>query len=374
MQIKIIHIITGLNEGGAEATLFNLINNTKEQNNFIISLKGKGKYGALLRKKGIKVYSINFKFDFSLIKKFFYIIKIIKKINPDIVQTWMYHADLIGGIASYIANKKNIFWGIHHTSLKFNSNKKSIILIATINRILSYVIPKKIIVCANKAKETHIKFGFDKSKFHIIHNGIDFRKFKKSKIKGLKYRKKISASENEIIFGTVARFDPNKDHLNLLKALKEIKKKHIKFKYLLVGKNMNKKNNYILRNIYKHNLEENIILLGEEKDIVSIMNTLDLHILPSKSEAFPLVLLESIACGTLSISTNVGDVEKIIKTNSLLVKPKNHISLYEGIMKFLAISCDEKSKIINQSILHIKKNYSVEKMANSYINIYKIFL
>ena len=113
MSKKILHITTGLNDGGAEKTLFDLIKNSKNNLNIVISLRGKGKYGKYLEEYGIKVFYLNFSFSLYSIFKFFKLIQIIKKTNPDIVQTWQYHADFIGGFAAYIANSRNILWSIH---------------------------------------------------------------------------------------------------------------------------------------------------------------------------------------------------------------------------------------------------------------------
>ena len=123
MSIKILHIISGLNDGGAESLLFNFLCNSENNINFVISLKGKGKYGEMIEEKGIKIFYFNFAFDLSLISNFICLTKIIRLIKPDIVQTWLYNADLLGGCAAYLANSKNIFWGIHHGSLDKNINK-----------------------------------------------------------------------------------------------------------------------------------------------------------------------------------------------------------------------------------------------------------
>ena len=110
MAIKILHIISGLNDGGAESLLFNFLSNSKTNIHYVISLKGYGKYGKLIEDKGIKTYYLNFSINISLISNFINLIKIITTIKPDIVQTWLYHADLVGGCAAYLANSRNIFW------------------------------------------------------------------------------------------------------------------------------------------------------------------------------------------------------------------------------------------------------------------------
>ena len=124
MSKKVLHITTGLNDGGAEKTLFDLIKNSKNNLNIVISLRGKGKYGEYLEKYGTKVFYLNFSFSLYSIFKFYKLIKIIKKTKPDIVQTWQYHADFIGGCAAYIANSRNILWLVRFTNIATIQNRK----------------------------------------------------------------------------------------------------------------------------------------------------------------------------------------------------------------------------------------------------------
>ena len=63
--------------------------------------------------------------------------KIIKKINPDVVQTWMPHCDLMGGIIARLAGIKNVYWGVHHSILVRGESKLSTILIVKLNSFLS---------------------------------------------------------------------------------------------------------------------------------------------------------------------------------------------------------------------------------------------
>ncbi len=371
MEIKILHIISGLNDGGAESLLFNFLCHSKNNINFVISLKGKGKYGKMIEEKGIKIFYFNFSFDISLISNFIDLIKLIKKINPDVVQTWLYHADLLGGCAAYIANSKNIFWGIHHGSLDKNINKFSTIFVSKINSYLSYFIPKKIIVCADSSKFLHIKNGFSQKKFITIPNGIDIKKFKRSSKKRAFFRNKINIKSDETLYGTVARFHPIKDHITLINSIYRLKNAGYKFKYLLVGDKINNKNKLLNELIKKYRLEETIILLDKEENISLVMNAIDLHILSSKSEALPMVILEAMCCGTPCLSTNVGDIKKLIFDKNLIVETCNQSELFSA-MRFFADSNKKYKKQISISVeKQIKENYSLEKMTKKYLNLYQ---
>ena len=109
-SIKIIHIITGLGDGGAEHTLYKICKYDNLNNHIVISLKGSDKYSTLLKKIGIKVYHLEM--NFLSIRKFIYLLKLLKFLDGNIIQTWLIHGDLIGGLAAKLAGFDNRIWNV----------------------------------------------------------------------------------------------------------------------------------------------------------------------------------------------------------------------------------------------------------------------
>ena len=169
--MKIVHIITGLGNGGAEHTLFKICKHDRLNEHIVISLKQTGKYFSLLKNLGIKVYSLDL--NYLSFYKFIYLIKLLRILKPDIAQTWLVHADLIGGIASRIAGVKNIIWNIRYSNLEIRKAKLTTILIIKLLAKLSYFIPKLIIIVSKKAKKVYEFEGYHKKKIKVIANGYD---------------------------------------------------------------------------------------------------------------------------------------------------------------------------------------------------------
>ena len=111
-NLEILYIINSLEIGGAEQIFFNILKNKKKI--LIITLISEGYFGNKLKKKGFKLINLNMKKNIFIIFKMFKLIQIIKRYNPEIVHTWLYHSNLIGGIASKLSGVKQIFWSIHH--------------------------------------------------------------------------------------------------------------------------------------------------------------------------------------------------------------------------------------------------------------------
>ena len=166
--MKILHIITGLGNGGAEAVLYRLCTNkhTKSCDQIIISLMDEGKYGPLLRQSGLLVYCLKMPEGRVTIRSIVSLIKILRSYNPDIIQTWMYHADLIGGVIARIIGLNCIFWGVHNIVLDSDKAKNSTVFVKNLCTLLSRIIPKHIIFSSEYAADHHKHIGYPSDKFH----------------------------------------------------------------------------------------------------------------------------------------------------------------------------------------------------------------
>jgi len=370
--MKILHIIVGLNDGGAEVNLFKICKYDKKNVHIIVSLMDLGKYGKVLIQMGIKVYCLNMHENNYSILKFFNLVKFIFQQKPDLVQTWMYHADLIGSLAASIAGVKNIFWNIRSSNLDHIKTKKRTIWIAKLLSFISYWLPKKIIVCANRARKIHEDLGYCKKKMHFIPNGYDLSFLKPKYSKNINIRKKFKLKKYINLLGTVARFDPQKDHINLLQALFLLKLKYKNFFCVFVGSGMNNNNKILSKEIQRLDLKNFIGFIGPSPYIPEIMTQLDIHVLPSEyGESWPNVVAEAMACETPCVVTNVGDSAKIVGRTGKIVPPKNPKLLSKAIFSLLreigSKSWHNRSKA---SRIRVKKNFGISTMIASYSRVW----
>lgn len=364
--MKIVHIINGLGDGGAEKTLFKICKYDLDNKHIVISLKYPEKYFFLLKNLGIQVFSLDA--NFFSIHKFFYLIKLLKKLKPDIVQTWLVHSDLIGSIAARLAGIKNIIWNIRYSNFEIGKAKFRTILIIKLLSKLSFLIPKSIVIVSKKAKKIYEIEGYDSKKLKFIPNGYNLSILKINKIKKIKFKKKLNIKKNIPLIGNVARYDPKKDHLNLLKALSILQSKKIIFFCILVGSGINKTNLRLVSQIKKLKLSKCLKLLGKKDNIFEIMNGLDLYVQSSSyGEGFPNVVGESMACGTPCVITDVGDAVYIAGKTGFAVPPNNSIKLAEAIEKAINEFRTKKwSSRINKARMRIKKKFEINKMIKSY--------
>jgi glycosyltransferase involved in cell wall biosynthesis len=369
--MRILHIINSLGDGGAEAVLYRLCLFDKENEHIVISLKNQEKYEPLLRKIGVDVYNVNFS---NLIIKFIGIYKLatlIRRLNPDVVQTWMVHANFLGGLAAKLVGIKNIFWGIHHTTLLKNKTKKSTLLISSINAFLSNYVPKKIIYCAEKSREIQESIGFDKNRGLVVYNGYDVNNFSQNKALKSILKEEMSISSNSFIIGYVGRYHPQKDINNLIKSL-ALLDQELSFSALIVGKNLDYNNKELVSMVNKNKLNDLVYLVGQKDDIPKFMNGIDLFVLSSRfGEAFPNVLNEAMACGTPCVTTDVGDSAVIVGKTGWVVPPNDPDALAGAVTlainekKLDHTSWSQRELDCRQRIV---KNFSLETMVKNYLN------
>ena len=187
-------------------------------------------------------------------------------------------------------------------------------------------------------------------------------------------RAEFGITGETFVLGMVARFNIQKDHGNLVKALGQLHRRGVQFVCLLIGADIDG-GNCILRDwIHEAGISHNVKLLGPRKDIPAIMNALDLHVLSSLGEAFPNVLAESMACGTPCVTTDVGDAAMIVGDHGWVVSSQNAGALAAALEDAHKTFLKNRTEWnIRQSACrsHIMVNFELEGMRERYRQVWE---
>jgi len=334
-MMRVVHVIVSLYDGGAQAVLFNLLTHDSNHEHHIISLTSEGKYSKPIAAMNIDVHHLDMprgRFTIGGLRK---MSQIIRRLQPDVVQTWMYHSDLLGGLIARLAGIRNIVWGIHHSTLDKTGTSRSTRVVVTVLAVLSKFIPKKIISCSEKALQIHADKGYPVSKLVFIGNGYDLEKFQPAArtIETLDLDIDAAQLEGKTVFATVARWDAQKDQRNLVDACKHLVEQGAPpFVSLMIGPNMDTGNTELMSYIKARGLEHCIVLCGSTRNVPSVMNAADFHVLPSAfGEAFPNVVAEAMSCATPCIVTDVGDAAAMVADTGWVVPPRDSKALASAI-------------------------------------------
>ena len=330
----------------------------------IISLTDEGTLGAELKSQGIEISCLDLKSVFFVPLVFIKLIKILKKNQIEIVQTWMYHADLIGGLAAKLSGVKKIIWGIRTTKLDFGVST-STRLISKINSKLSYFIPDKIICAANASLLEHVNRGYNKALMQVVPNGFELDRFHPEFNSSRdEIRLNLGISKEDIVIGSVGRFNPDKDFDNLFRASELLKSKNLHF--LLIGKNLDAKNKDISLPKNSHHWH----LLGEQANIGQLMAAMDIFVLHSRTEGFPNVLGEAMAMGLSCVSTDVGDASLMLGDCGVIVNKENSQALAKGIDELVDYTVEQRKELGLKARARVEAHYSMESVTQQFKNIY----
>lgn len=372
-SLKLVHVITGLNDGGAEGALYRLCQYDPLHRHIVVSLMDEGKYGPLLMAAGVEVHCLRMpqgKVTLSGLRRLW---RLLRQLRPDVVQTWLYHADLIGGVIARLTGVRNIVWGIRHSNLTPGTVKRSTIWIAKLSAAMSTWVPTLIVCCSQQAVEAHKRIGYTADKFRLVPNGYDLARLAPDATSGLRLRTSLDLPADIPLLGMVARFDPQKDHVNLLAALGQLKRQSQTFNCLLVGTGMDATNDTLADLLRQQDLTDRVTLLGRRNDINVVMNALDIHVLSSLGEAFPNVLAEAMACGTPCISTDVGDAAYIVGDTGWVVPPHDPSALAQGIQSALVALANTNTWESRQQAARqrIEENFTIERMVGMYDAVWR---
>lgn len=350
-KIKIGYLIGSSEIGGTERMILTLVKNIdKNLFDFVFfCLKGEGKFTELLRGEKFKVYVLNLKKNpLSLLKLFLY----LKKEKPDILQSFLFVANIIGRIYGRLLNITFIISSQRSTD-PWRKWYHWFLEILTKNFVDIYISN------SYAGKEVLIKKGkIKRNKIFVIHNGIEIPE-------------KLEHIEKEyIIVGSVGNLRKAKGYFNLIKSAEIVVKKYKNVRFYIVGDGELK--DEILKKIEDKNLKEYFVLTGYAENVYDYLKIFDIFVLPSLWEGCPVSLLESMSCGIPSIATNVGDVPYIIENgvNGFIVEKDDYEKIAEKII-YLIENKEKREEIGKRAREKIKRDFSVKEMVEKYLSIYQ---
>jgi glycosyltransferase involved in cell wall biosynthesis len=373
-RLRITYIITDLDVGGAEMGLFRLLASLGRDQIAaeVICLSRQGPVAERIYNLGVQVRSLGLIPARPAPHLMFKLAGWIKEGRPDLVHTWMYHADLIGSLAAARAGKPPVIWSIRNSTLDVQHSKRPTRWIVRLLASLSKRVPAAIVSVSEAAARVHIQKGYDAGKISVIPNGFDLEVFRPDSQARTSVRQELQLDANTRLVGLLARYDPQKDHANFLRAAAQVQRRFPDVHFLLAGQGVEPANAELMQQVQACGLTGRAHLLGRRDDIPRLTAALDVAVTASAyGEAFPQVIGEAMACGVPCAVTDVGDSAKIVAGSGRVAPPNDADALAGAIDDLLALPDAEMQTARQQARQKIGQFYSIESVARQYMELYR---
>jgi glycosyltransferase involved in cell wall biosynthesis len=343
MPLRVLHVITELDTGGAETMLAQVVTGGDRDrfHHVVVSLTTVGPVGAELLGKGVEVSALGM--DRLLPNPFHALTlrRLIGEMRPDVIKTWLYHANLVTSLVT--PRRIPIVWGLHSISLGDDFLGLRTRIVARACAPLSKWSPRRIVYDSHGSAAAHEAIGYDATKSIVVPNGFDTDVFKPDPATAHALRSELGVADDVPLVGMVARFHRAKDHRTFLEAAALLRREFPRIAFVLCGgTGITMENRTLAKWIDDLALGDVVYLLGRRENLPSLMAALDVGMASSMTESFPLVVGELMATGTPCVVTDVGDMRFLAGDAAIIVPPRNPRALADGCAGLLHVPGEER--------------------------------
>ena len=370
--LRVVHVIGGLELGGAETLLYRLaihpIPGIEQQ---VICLGEPDWYSSRLQKRGIEVHHLGMRSPLTGLTRVGDLRTLLAKIDPDVIQSWMYLANML---SSAVARRRGtpVVWGIHNSSFErvgLASRLSAYAAGAAARQLATFVVN-----CSRHSSDLHAKLGYSAVSNRVIANGYDVLELRPDADARDSMRRALGLNDPTFVVGSISRWHPHKDIPNLLDSVRIAADADVPLRCLLIGRGLGPDNHQLAAAIKKAGCQDLVVPLGTRSDVANLARAIDLHVLSSRSEAFPNVVAETMLSGTPNVVTDAGDSGAIVADQGWVVPPSDPQGLAAGILKAWSEWSSEPSRWRRRqegSRRRIAENFTFEKMAQAYADVWR---
>lgn len=378
--MHVVHIIPSLHVGGAEMALLRLIgNNAADQahagqgaasiRHTVISMTPLGSLGCDFAAAGIPVVWL----DFSKrpVRAFINLCLWLRSHRPDVVSTWMYHADVAGGLAAQLCGIRAVVWGVRTTPVGGVLPRLRLRALCRLSAWLSWRVPSAIVCVAEAARLSHTAFGYRPDRMHVIANGFDIEALEPTRVDATAARTLHGFGPEHIVVGHVGRFCNEKDHVGFLNAARLALNEEPLLRFVMAGRGVSLSNEVLAHEVDQLGLHGFVRMLGERSDVTNVMRSFDLFCLSSTFEGFPNVLGEAMALALPCVSTNAGDACVLAGDTADIVPISDPPALAKALLAWARLTPTQRAERGAAARQRIADHYTVDVMRRRFEAVYR---
>ncbi|HPE60385.1 MAG TPA: glycosyltransferase [Thiolinea sp.] len=374
-RIRVAYIITCLSTGGAEMMLYKLVT-TMDQSIFepmVIVLDDQPGLADRIRSHGIRVHFLNMHSHPASLWRLLLLVRLLAGFRPDVIQGWMYHGNLMAYLASRLRFRRSVLvWNIRQTLYDIAREPRMTRWTIRCSALVSSGV-RVILYNAFLSARQHQASGFSRHDTRIIPNGFPTGVFRPDPVAGTRIRLELGIAADAFVIGMLARYHPMKNHALFLQAAARLLQSHPETHFILAGDRVTLATPALASLFQAYpRLAGRVHLLGERRDVVAVMNALDIFTLTSAwGEGFPNVLGEAMACGVPCMATDVGDAACLLGDSGLVLPDHEPDTLARFWACWMAEGPGWLQQQGRQARTRIVSQYTLEAVTEQYQELYK---
>lgn len=375
MKPRLAHVITGLGAGGAEFMLLRLcaaLADDYEQE--VVSLSSDGALAPRLRACGVPVVEIGLGAVHDLPRGMLALRRALRAFRPQLVQTWLCHADLLGGLLARYSLRVPVIWGVHQADIDSASTPATTLAVLRACAWLAPRVPTRVVSCSEAGRRARIAAGFPAALFEVITNGVDLELFRPDAEAGARLRARLGVARDTRLVGMPARWHADKDHALLCAAAAQVLTVCPEVCFVLCGEGVDAHNAALMALVTASGHASAFRLLGFQSDMPALLAGLDVGVLSSRTEAFPNVIVETMACAVPFVATDVGDAAAIIGDSGRLVPARDATALAAALIGVLQAPASERQALGTRARQRALAHFSLTATAAAYDRLYRAVL
>jgi glycosyltransferase involved in cell wall biosynthesis len=365
---RVVHVLPRLEPGGAERVLIDVSARLAPAwDQVVISLTDRGALADTIEASGIPVHAIGFRPSIPNPVAFGRLVRVLRRLRPDLVETWLYKADLLGGLATLAAGRPPLLWSVHQTDLRPIGSLRSNVRTAQVCARLSNRLPSLILCASDEAASAHAAMGYRADKLRVVPNGVDTDLFRPDPDGRSRVRTELGLAESVPLVGLVARFDTQKDHATFAAAARMILDRVPDVRFVLCGRRIGWDNPELVRLLDDAGIRHRVLLLGVRHDMPELTAAFDLALSTSAfGEAFSVAIAEAMATGVPCVATDTGNARSLIGGTGRVVPPRDPRALAGAVVELLGTAGTERRAMSVKARKLIVSDFSIVTVARRY--------
>jgi len=372
--MRVMFITTGLHVGGAEMMLYKILSRLDRTRLKceVVNLRQPGPVAELIEEIGVPVHSIGMSSPANAPAGLRQLRRVVQQGRPAVIQSWMYHANVVSALAMVPrgVSSPRLIWGVNYTLLDLSFEKRLTRLLIRLSPMVSRI-PAAIVYDSEAGRRDHESIGYVRERGQVIPNGIDFDSWRVDGDARRQIRSEISVPEDSFLIGLIGRVHPVKDHGVFLDAAERLLERRPNAHFLLAGSGAEAGDPRMQALLKGRTFNGHLHMLGHRTDVARVMAAMDLLSCASRTESFPNVIIEALACGTVSVVSDVGDAPRLVADERFVVPRGDPVALAAAWDHLASMPKQERDALASHLRECATERYSISRVAGMFQELYE---